>query len=63
MDRDEQPGIDAPYQMIVRMLTGQDGWLLTVFQSPEGEQFYGGTYFPPEDLHGRIGLKLLMSAC
>ncbi len=60
VDRDERPDIDARYQEAVRLLTGQGGWPLTVFLTPAGEPFYGGTYFPPEDRYGRMGLKTLL---
>ena len=49
VDRDERPDVDARYQRAVQALTGQGGWPLTAFLTPEGEVFFGGTYFPPED--------------
>ncbi len=56
VDRDERPDVDARYQRAVQALTGQGGWPLTAFLTPEGEVFFGGTYFPPEDNHyGRPG--------
>jgi uncharacterized protein YyaL (SSP411 family) len=60
VDRDERPDIDARYQMAVSALTGQGGWPLTAFLTSEGKPFYGGTYFPPEDYHGRPGLKRVL---
>ena len=60
VDRDERPDIDARYQTAVQLLTGQGGWPLTVFLTPDGKPFYGGTYFPPEDRYGRVGLKTLL---
>jgi uncharacterized protein YyaL (SSP411 family) len=53
VDRDERPDVDARYQRAVQVLTGQGGWPLTAFLTPEGEVFYGGTYFPPDDRFGR----------
>jgi uncharacterized protein YyaL (SSP411 family) len=57
VDRDERPDIDARYQIAVSALTGQGGWPLTAFLTPEGKPFYGGTYFPPDDRFGRPGMK------
>jgi len=53
LDRDERPDVDARYQRAVQLLTGQGGWPLTAFLTPDGEVFYGGTYFPPTDGMGR----------
>jgi uncharacterized protein YyaL (SSP411 family) len=56
VDRDERPDVDARYQRAVQALTGQGGWPLTAFLTPDGEVFFGGTYFPPEENHyGRPG--------
>ncbi|MDQ8153883.1 MAG: thioredoxin domain-containing protein [Gemmatimonadota bacterium] len=52
VDREERPDIDAIYMRAVQALTRQGGWPMTVFLTPEGVPFYGGTYFPPEDRHG-----------
>ena len=60
VDRDERPDIDKRYQEIVFALTGSGGWPLTVFLTPEGEPFFGGTYFPPEDRWGKPGFKNLL---
>src|SRR5664280_2632809 len=62
VDRDERPDIDARYQVAVNALTGQGGWPLTAFLTPEGKPFYGGTYFPPEDLPGRPGMARVLDA-
>src|SRR5437762_3952676 len=51
VDRDERPDVDARYQRAVQALTGQGGWPLTAFLTAEGEVFFGGTYFPPEENH------------
>ena len=53
VDRDERPDIDARYQQAVGAIAGQGGWPLTAFLTPDGKVFYGGTYFPPKDSHGR----------
>ncbi len=52
VDREERPDLDAIYMSAVQAMTGQGGWPLTVFLTPEGIPFYGGTYFPPVDRHG-----------
>jgi uncharacterized protein YyaL (SSP411 family) len=62
VDRDERPDIDARYQMAVSALTGQGGWPLTAFLTPEGKPFYGGTYFPPDDNFGRPGMKRVLAS-
>ncbi len=53
VDRDERPDVDARYQHAVAALTGEGGWPLTAFLTPEGKVFFGGTYFPPHDAYGR----------
>ena len=52
VDREERPDLDAIYMQAVQAMTGQGGWPMTVFLTPDGEPFYGGTYFPPDDRHG-----------
>ncbi|HET6642775.1 MAG TPA: thioredoxin domain-containing protein, partial [Gaiellaceae bacterium] len=52
VDREERPDVDALYMDAVVALTGQGGWPMTVFLTPEGEPFFGGTYYPPEPRHG-----------
>jgi uncharacterized protein len=52
VDREERPDIDSIYMTAVQAMTGGGGWPMTVFMTPEGVPFYGGTYFPPEDRHG-----------
>jgi uncharacterized protein YyaL (SSP411 family) len=62
LDRDERPDIDRRYQQAVAAMSGGSGWPLSVFLTHEGKPFYGGTYFPPEDSHGRPGFgKVLMT--
>jgi uncharacterized protein YyaL (SSP411 family) len=60
VDRDERPDIDSRYQLAVSALTGQGGWPLTAFLTPDGKPFYGGTYFPPADAHGRPSFKRVL---
>ena len=52
VDREERPDLDAIYMQATQAMTGHGGWPMTVFLTPDGEPFYGGTYFPPEDRHG-----------
>jgi uncharacterized protein len=60
VDRDEHPEVDRRYQRQVGALTGEGGWPLTGFLNPDGELFLGGTYFPPDDGHGRPGLRRVL---
>ena len=61
VDRDERPDVDSRYQRAVQALSGQGGWPLTAFLTPEGEVFFGGTYFPPENNHyGRPGFRSVL---
>src|SRR3981189_148752 len=60
VDRDERPDIDSRYQAAVSALTGQGGWPLTAFLTPDGKPFYGGTYFPPADVYGRPSFKRVL---
>ena len=60
VDRDERPDIDSRYQLAVSSLTGQGGWPLTAFLTPDGKPFYGGTYFPPTDGYGRPSFKRVL---
>ena len=62
VDRDERPDIDTRYQVAVSSITGQGGWPLTAFLTPDGKPFYGGTYFPPDDHYGRPGFKRVLLA-
>ena len=55
VDREERPDVDRIYMTYVQALTGHGGWPLSVWLTPELQPFYGGTYFPPEDGHGRPG--------
>jgi uncharacterized protein YyaL (SSP411 family) len=60
VDRDERPDIDSRYQAAVSTLTGQGGWPLTAFLTPDGKPFYGGTYFPPDDHYGRPSFRRVL---
>jgi uncharacterized protein YyaL (SSP411 family) len=62
VDREERPDVDAVYMDAVVALTGQGGWPLTVFLTPDGEPFYGGTYFPPEPRHGLPSFRQVLRA-
>ncbi len=55
VDREERPDIDTIYQTALALLGQQGGWPLTMFLTPDGEPFWGGTYFPPESRYGRPG--------
>ena len=55
VDREERPDLDTIYQHALQLLGQQGGWPLTMFLTPEGEPFWGGTYFPPESKYGRPG--------
>lgn len=52
VDREERPDVDAVYMEAVQSMTGSGGWPMSVFLTPEGRPFFGGTYFPPDDRHG-----------
>ena len=62
VDREERPDLDSVYMEAVQMLTGSGGWPMTVFLTPEGRPYYGGTYFPPEDRQGMPGFPRLLAA-
>jgi len=62
VDREERPDLDEIYMGAVQAMTGSGGWPLTVFLTPDLRPFYGGTYFPPADRHGRPGLPTLLKA-
>jgi uncharacterized protein YyaL (SSP411 family) len=62
VDREERPDLDALYMDAVVTLTGHGGWPLTVFLTPEGEPFYGGTYYPPEPRHGLPSFREVLQA-
>jgi uncharacterized protein len=62
VDRDERPDLDSRYQSAISAVSGQGGWPLTGFLMPDGRPFYGGTYFPPVDQHGRPSFRRVLLA-
>jgi uncharacterized protein len=62
VDREERPDVDAVYMDAVVGMTGSGGWPMTVFLTPEGEPFYGGTYYPPEPRHGLPSFRQVLEA-
>jgi len=60
VDREQRPDVDQIYMNAVQLMTGSGGWPLSVFLTPDGEPFYGGTYFPPKDSYGRPGFERLL---
>ncbi len=62
VDREERPDLDEIYMNAVQMLTRRGGWPMTVFLTPEGKPFFGGTYYPPEDRHGMPGFPRVLKA-
>jgi uncharacterized protein YyaL (SSP411 family) len=62
VDREERPDVDNIYMQAVQALTGRGGWPMTVFLTPEGVPFYGGTYFPPQDRGGMPGFPRVLHA-
>ncbi len=61
VDREERPDIDEIYMSFVQALSGHGGWPMTVFLTPEGKPFFGGTYYPPTDRHGMPGFGSLLN--
>jgi len=62
VDREERPDIDETYMKAVQMMTGSGGWPLSVFLTPEGKPFYGGTYFPPRAGFGRPSFRQVLAS-
>ena len=62
VDRDERPDVDARYQAAVSAISGQGGWPLTAFLTPDGRPYFGGTYLPPDDRYGRPGFGRVLMA-
>jgi len=60
VDREEHPHVDSLYMKAVQAISGQGGWPLNVFVSPEGTPFFGGTYFPPKDSPGTPSFKTIL---
>jgi uncharacterized protein YyaL (SSP411 family) len=61
VDRDERPDVDARYQAAVAAISGQGGWPLTAFLTPDGRPYFGGTYIPPDDRYGRPGFGRVLT--
>ncbi len=62
VDREERPDLDDIYMTFVQMSTGSGGWPMSVFLTPDGKPFFGGTYFPPKETHGRPGFPQILAA-
>ena len=62
VDREERPDLDSIYMSAVQAMTGRGGWPMSMFLTPEGEPFYGGTYFPPDDRQGMPGFPRVLMA-
>jgi uncharacterized protein len=62
VDREERPDVDQIYMEAVQAMTGHGGWPMTVFLTPEGAPFYGGTYFPPVERHGMPSFRRVLTA-
>ena len=60
VDREERPDLDAVYMSAVQAMSGQGGWPMSVFLTPDGKPFWGGTYFPPEDRWGKPGFSTVL---
>ncbi len=62
VDREERPDLDSIYMEAVQAMTGHGGWPMSVFLTPEGQPFYGGTYYPPEPRYGMPGFGQVVIA-
>jgi len=62
VDREERPDVDDVYMTAVQTMTGSGGWPLSLFLTPDGRPFYGGTYYPPDDRYGRPGFPSVLAA-
>ena len=62
VDREERPDVDQIYMSAVQLLTRHGGWPMSVFMTPEGKPFHGGTYFPPEPRHGMPSFQQVLTA-
>jgi uncharacterized protein YyaL (SSP411 family) len=60
VDRDERPDVDSRYQAAVQAISGQGGWPLTAFLTPDGHPYFGGTYFPHDERYGRPGFPRVL---
>src|SRR3712207_4284257 len=62
VDREERPDVDAVYMTATQAMTGQGGWPMTVFATPDGKPFYCGTYYPPRPAHGMPSFRQVLAA-
>ena len=62
VDREERPDLDSIYMQAVQAMTGQGGWPMTMFLTPDGVPFFGGTYFPPNDRHGLPSFRRVLGS-
>ncbi|MDH5235813.1 MAG: thioredoxin domain-containing protein, partial [Gemmatimonadota bacterium] len=62
VDREERPDVDAIYMQAVQAMSGHGGWPMTMFLTPEGVPFYGGTYYPPTDRHGLPSFRRVLAS-
>jgi hypothetical protein len=61
VDREERPDLDQVYMAAVQAMTGQGGWPMSIFLTPDGKPFYGGTYFPPQPAHGMPAFRQVLA--
>ena len=61
VDREERPDLDQVYMAAVQAMTGQGGWPMSLFLTPDGKPFYGGTYFPPQPAHGMPAFRQVLA--
>jgi hypothetical protein len=61
VDREERPDLDQVYMAAVQAMSGQGGWPMSVFLTPDGRPFYGGTYFPPQPAHGMPAFRQILA--
>jgi hypothetical protein len=62
VDREERPDLDRVYMLFVQATTGSGGWPMSVWLTPEGKPFFGGTYFPPDNRYGRPGFRHILES-
>jgi hypothetical protein len=60
VDREERPDVDSIYMQAVQLMTGHGGWPMSMFLTPDGKPFFGGTYFPPDDHRGMPGFRRVL---
>src|SRR5437763_11904025 len=62
VDREERPDLDSIYMAAVQAMTQRGGWPMTMFLTPAGAPFFGGTYFPPQDRGGMAGFPRVLQS-